>query len=160
METFCRNTEAQFKHFFYGGAPGVPEHLAQTLHRRYGIRAAGAYSPPFRPLTREEDTEVLALIERAAPDVLWVGLSTPKQEYWMYEHRDRLTVPVMVGVGAAFDFTTGRVKQAPPWMRENGLEWLFRLLAEPRRLWRRYLIYGSRFAWNASLEILSIKKFN
>jgi N-acetylglucosaminyldiphosphoundecaprenol N-acetyl-beta-D-mannosaminyltransferase len=160
MEAFCRITGAQFKHYFYGGAPGVPEHLAEMLHCRYSIRVAGAYSPPFRQLTPEEDTEVGALIERAAPDVLWVGLSTPKQEYWMYEHRDRLTVPVMVGVGAAFDFHTGRLKQAPRWMRENGLEWFFRLLAEPRRLWRRYLIYGSQFVWNASLEILRIKKFN
>jgi exopolysaccharide biosynthesis WecB/TagA/CpsF family protein len=159
METFCCNTKAHFKHFFYGGAPGVPEHLAQTLHGRHGIRVAGTYSPPFRPLTREEDEGIAALIEAAAPDVLWVGLSTPKQEYWMYEHRDRLKVPVILGVGAAFDFTTGRVKQAPSWMQEHGLEWLFRLVHEPRRLWRRYLIYGSRFAWNVSLELLSIRNF-
>jgi N-acetylglucosaminyldiphosphoundecaprenol N-acetyl-beta-D-mannosaminyltransferase len=160
METFCRDTGARFKHFFYGGALGVPEHLAQMLQDRYGTRAAGTYSPPFRPLTAEEDRDVVDMIERAAPDLLWVGLSTPKQEYWMYAHRDRLTIPVMVGVGAAFDFHTGNLKHAPPWMRENGLEWLFRLLVEPRRLWRRYLIYGSQFAWNASLEILGIKKFN
>ncbi len=160
METFCRHTGAQFRHFLYGGAPGVPERLAQMFHRRYRFQITGTYSPPFRPLTAEEDKEVVGMIERAAPDVLWVGLGTPKQEYWMYEHRDRLSVPVMIGVGAAFDFHTGRLKQAPVWMRENGLEWLFRLLAEPRRLWRRYLIYGSQFAWNASLEIVRNKKLN
>ncbi len=160
METFCRKTGAQYRHFFYGGAPGVPERLAEMLQQRYRIRVVGTYSPPFRPPTDEEEQEIVALIRAAAPDVLWVGLSTPKQERWMHEHRDRLRIPVMLGVGAAFDFATGRTKQAPPWMREHGLEWLFRLMEEPRRLWRRYLIYGSKFAWNASLELLSIKKFN
>lgn len=159
METFCRETGEEYRHFFYGGAPGVADQLAKTLHQRYGIRIAGVYSPPFRPLTVEEDEEVVARIEAATPDVLWVGLSTPKQEHWMYEHRERLAVPVMVGVGAAFDFATGRVRQAPSWMREHGLEWLFRLIQEPRRLWRRYLIYGSRFAWSVSLELLNVKRF-
>ena len=159
METFCRTTAHEYRHFFYGGAPGVADHLARTMRNRYGIRVAGAYSPPFRPLTLDEDEEVVARIQAAGPDVLWVGLSTPKQECWMYEHRHRLTVPVMVGVGAAFDFATGRVKQAPSWMREHGLEWLFRLIQEPRRLWRRYLIYGSKFAWNVSLELLNLKTF-
>lgn len=160
METFCRETGGQFTHFFYGGAPGTGKRLGETLHRRFGIRTAGDYSPPFRALTTEEDAEIIALIERATPDILWVGLSTPKQERWMYEHRGRLTVPVIVGVGAAFDFHTGQLKQAPRWMRENGLEWLFRLLAEPRRLWRRYLVYGSQFAWNVLLQIFKIKKFS
>jgi N-acetylglucosaminyldiphosphoundecaprenol N-acetyl-beta-D-mannosaminyltransferase len=94
------------------------------------------------------------------PDVLWIGLSTPKQERWMYEHRPKLQVPVVVGVGAAFDLNTGRVKQAPGWIREHGLEWSFRLLQEPRRLWRRYLIYGSKFVWNVSLELLSLRRFD
>lgn len=160
MDVFCRDTGDQFKHFFYGGAPGVPELLAETLHRRHGIRVAGTCSPPYRPLTSNEDAEVVALIEKTAPDVLWVGLGTPNQENWMYEHRERLTVPVMLGVGAAFDFHTGRLRQAPHWMREHGLEWFFRLLAEPKRLWRRYLVSGSQFAWNVSLEMLGIKKFN
>src|SRR5258708_26161077 len=91
-------------------------------------------------LTQEEDREVVAAIESARADVVWVGLSTPKQERWMHEHRDRLNVPVLVGVGAAFDFHTGRVAQAPRWMRENGLEWLVRLGSEPRRLWRARLV--------------------
>ena len=160
METFCWQTGDRYRHFFYGGAAGVADHLAGTLQRRFGIRVAGTYSPPFRPLTEEEDREVVAAVEAAKADVLWVGLSTPKQERWMHEHKDKLRVPVMLGVGAAFDLNTGRLRQAPAWMRENGLEWLFRLLAEPKRLWRRYLVYGSQFAWNASLERLKIKQFN
>jgi N-acetylglucosaminyldiphosphoundecaprenol N-acetyl-beta-D-mannosaminyltransferase len=160
METFCRLTAGRYTHFLYGGAAGVPERMVEVLEHRYGNRVVGAYSPPFRALTGEERDDVLTRIRAANPDVLWVGLSTPKQERWIAEYRDRLGVPVLVGVGAAFDFHTGRVKQAPRWMRENGMEWLFRLLTEPRRLWRRYLIYGSQFVWNVSLEILGIKKFN
>jgi N-acetylglucosaminyldiphosphoundecaprenol N-acetyl-beta-D-mannosaminyltransferase len=159
MEAFCQATGPRYRHFFYGGAPGVPADLATILSRRYGVRVVGTCSPPFRPLTNQEDKNLLAQIEEAAPDVLWVGLGTPKQERWMYDHRDKLSVPVMVGVGAAFDFVTARVKRAPYWMRENGLEWFFRLAQEPRRLWRRYLIYGSLFAWNVSLELLGLKKF-
>jgi N-acetylglucosaminyldiphosphoundecaprenol N-acetyl-beta-D-mannosaminyltransferase len=157
METFCRETGAKYRHFFYGGAPGVADHLAQAEQERHGIRIAGTYCPPFRPLTEEEDKAVMALINEAAPDVLWIGLSTPKQERWMYEHRKRLNVPLMLGVGAAFDLNIGRLKQAPEWMRERGLEWLFRLLAEPKRLWRRYLVQGSRFVWNVLLELAALR---
>jgi N-acetylglucosaminyldiphosphoundecaprenol N-acetyl-beta-D-mannosaminyltransferase len=160
METFCRVTGNRYRHFFYGGAEGVPERLAGVLEQRYGIQVAGVYSPPFRPLTQEVDRRIMDMIEGARPDVLWIGLSTPKQERWMYEHRDRLTVPAVLGVGAAFDLNSGGLRQAPSWMRENGLEWFFRLLAEPRRLWRRYLIKGSVFLWNISLELLNLRKFN
>jgi len=158
-ETFCRLTGDRYRHFFYGGAPGVAEQVAATLERRYGIAIAGTYSPPFRPLTAEEKDRVALLIDAASPDLLWVGLSTPKQEYWMHEFHDRLRVPVLLGVGAAFDFVVGRVPQAPPWMREHGMEWFFRLVVEPRRLWRRYVVYGSEFLWNASLEMLGLRKF-
>jgi N-acetylglucosaminyldiphosphoundecaprenol N-acetyl-beta-D-mannosaminyltransferase len=130
------------------------------MQSRHGIQIAGTYSPPFRPLTAEEDQETVAVIEAARPDVLWIGLSTPKQERWMYEHRDKLTVPAVLGVGAAFDLNTGRLTQAPAWMRENGFEWLFRLWTEPRRLWRRYLVNGPIFVWNVSLEFLNVRKFN
>jgi N-acetylglucosaminyldiphosphoundecaprenol N-acetyl-beta-D-mannosaminyltransferase len=119
---------------------------------------AGTYSPPFRSLTREEDGEVIQAIETSQADIVWVGLSTPKQERWMHEHRGRLNVPVLVGVGAAFDFHTGRIAQAPEWMRDRGLEWLFRLTMEPRRLWRRYLVYGAEFAALVVLELLGLKK--
>jgi N-acetylglucosaminyldiphosphoundecaprenol N-acetyl-beta-D-mannosaminyltransferase len=159
METFCRTTGPSYRHFFYGGGPGVADRVAEVLKQRYGVNAVGTYSPPFRPLTEEENTQVSCQIQTAAPEVVWVGLSTPKQERWMYEHRPRLTVPLIAGVGAAFDFISGTVKQAPAWMQENGLEWFFRLIQEPRRLWRRYLILGSRFAWNVPLELLGLKKF-
>lgn len=154
METFCLETGSKYRHFFYGGGPGVADALAQAERERHGIQIAGTYCPPFRPLSEEEEREVQSLIEDARPDVLWVGLSTPKQERWMYEHRNTLKVPVMLGVGAAFDLNTGRLKQAPAWMRENGLEWLFRLCAEPRRLWQRYVVNGSKFAWAVCIEHL------
>src|SRR5579863_8541866 len=160
MEAFCRETGPRYRHFFYGGAQGVPEHLAEVLRTRHGIQVVGTFSPPFRPLTPEEDREVVAMIEATQPDVLWIGLSTPKQERWMYEHRTKLTVPAVLGVGAAFDLNTGKLRQAPSWMREHGLEWLFRLFAEPRRLWRRYLVNGPIFVWNVSLELLNARKFD
>jgi N-acetylglucosaminyldiphosphoundecaprenol N-acetyl-beta-D-mannosaminyltransferase len=159
MATFCQHTGAKYRHFFYGGAEGVADRLADVFQKRFGIQVAGTYCPPFRPLALEEEAEVSRLVTGVAPDILWVGLSTPKQEKWMYEHRETLPVPVMVGVGAAFDFYTGRVRQAPAWMQERGLEWLFRLRQEPKRLWRRYLVYGSEFALLASLELLGLKKF-
>jgi len=160
MDTFCRETDSRYRHFFYGGMPGVPEQLAETLKRKSGIYVAGNYSPPFRTISQEEDEEIVAKIHAANPDVLWIGLSTPKQERWMYEHRSQLQVPVVVGVGAAFDLNSGRIRQAPRWMREHGLEWSFRLLLEPRRLWRRYLIYGSEFAFNVASELLSLRRFD
>jgi N-acetylglucosaminyldiphosphoundecaprenol N-acetyl-beta-D-mannosaminyltransferase len=98
-------------------------------------------------------------IQAAAPDVVWVGLSTPKQERWMFEHRPRLGVPLMAGVGAAFDFIAGTAKQSPAWMREHGLEWLFRLTHQPRRLWKRYLVLGPQFVWNVFLELLGLRRF-
>ncbi|HKT10618.1 MAG TPA: WecB/TagA/CpsF family glycosyltransferase [Terriglobia bacterium] len=160
METFFKTTGKRYSHFFYGGADGVADLLAARMRNRYGIRVAGVYSPPFRSLTVEEEGQIADMIQEAAPDVLWVGLSTPKQEQWMWAFHDKVDVPVMVGVGAAFDFHTGRVRQAPVWMREHGLEWFFRLVSEPRRLWRRYLIYGSQFVWNVNLEFLKLRKFN
>ena len=162
LETFCTETwRRPYRHYFYGGAPGVAEELAARLLKRCpNMQIAGSYSPPFRPLTDEEDREVARQIEDSHADIVWVGLSTPKQECWMFEHRNRLRVPVLIGVGAAFDFHAGRVSQAPRWMREHGLEWLFRLWSEPRRLWRRYLIYGLEFVWQVLLELVGLKKFH
>ena len=159
MEAFCAATGPLYRHFFYGGAEGVAQALARVEKERHGIQIAGVYTPPFRPLTGAEEQEIKALVECTRPDILWVGLSTPKQERWMFAHRHSLDVPVMCGVGAAFDLNTGRLTQAPGWMREHGLEWLFRLLVEPKRLWRRYLLKGSRFVWNVALESLGLKKF-
>jgi len=160
MQTFCRDTASQYRHFLYGGVPGVPELLSGTLRKQFGINVVGEYSPPFRALTPDEDKEIVDRIHAANPDVLWIGLSTPKQERWMYEHRPKLRVPVVVGVGAAFDLNSGRTKQAPAWMQENGLEWSFRLFQEPRRLWRRYLINGSEFVLGVASELLSLRKYD
>jgi N-acetylglucosaminyldiphosphoundecaprenol N-acetyl-beta-D-mannosaminyltransferase len=156
METFCRETAGAYRHFFYGGGDGTAERLANSLQERFGIVVAGTYAPPFRPLTNEEQQEVASRVEEAAPDVLWVGLSTPKQEKWMHQNRGKLSVPVMLGVGAAFDINSGRTLQAPVWMREHGLEWLFRLSTEPKRLWRRYLISIPKAAGLVILELVGL----
>jgi N-acetylglucosaminyldiphosphoundecaprenol N-acetyl-beta-D-mannosaminyltransferase len=158
---FCRQTAKRaYGHFFFGGAPGVPEELAVRLKRQFPeMRIAGTFSPPFRQLSAEEDARAVQMIEDAAPDVLWIGLGCPKQERWMYQHYERLNVPVIVGVGQAFDIHAGRKPQAPVWMRQHGLEWLFRLLREPARLWRRYLIYNTRFIYSVFLELSKLKKF-
>ncbi len=160
METFCRSTGSRYRHFLYGGASGVPTALGGILESKYGISVVGTCSPPFHAMSEKEDEEILATIHAAQADVLWVGLSTPKQERWMYEHRQRLRVPVVIGVGAAFDLNSGRIRQAPSWMREHGLEWAYRLSREPRRLWRRYLLYGSEFLWRVTRELLSPGKLD
>ncbi|WP_380784390.1 WecB/TagA/CpsF family glycosyltransferase [Sphingomonas sp. R86520] len=134
------------RHYFYGGKPGVAERMAAALSERYpGLEVAGTYTPPFRALTVQEDSAVTAAIVAARPHIVWVGLSTPTQEYWMRDHVDRIPGATLIGVGAAFDFHTGDVKRAPVWMRSRGLEWLHRLVSEPRRLWRRYLVLAPRF---------------
>jgi len=162
METFCARTAHEgYRHFFYGGAPDVAERVADRLTARFpGLQIAGTFCPPFRALTQEEDSKIVDLIQLSHADVVWVGLSTPKQERWMFEHKDKLGVPVLIGVGAAFDFHAGCMKQAPEWMRENGLEWLFRLVQEPRRLWRRYLLNGSEFVFNVALQELRLRRFD
>jgi len=158
---FCEQSASRgYRHFFYGGKPGVAERLAETLRTRFqGMNIVGGNSHPHRPLNPKEEEEIVAMISGAAPDVLWVGLGEPKQDRWMHEHKARLRVPVLVGVGAAFDMLSGKKRQAPRWMRERGLEWLFRLLQEPRRLWRRYLVYGSQFIIYLLLESLRLKNF-
>ncbi|HEY2461739.1 MAG TPA: WecB/TagA/CpsF family glycosyltransferase [Candidatus Acidoferrum sp.] len=160
MLRFCEASAGKgYRHYFYGGAPGVAEDLAKWLTGKFpGVMVAGTFCPPYRALTAEEDAAAVEAIERSEADVVWVGLGAPKQERWMFEHRGRLRAPVLVGVGAAFDFYTGRVTQAPEWMRENGLEWAFRLWQEPRRLWKRYLVDGAQFAVLASLELMGLRK--
>jgi N-acetylglucosaminyldiphosphoundecaprenol N-acetyl-beta-D-mannosaminyltransferase len=162
MLRFCQASAASgYRHFLYGGEAGVPEQLAQSLKKSCNnVCIVGMDSPPFGPVTPEEDAAMIEIINKAAPDVLWVGLSTPKQERWMHQHRDLLRVPVMVGVGAAFDFLSARKKQAPCWMREHGLEWLFRLLQEPKRLWKRYLIEGFQFLILIALDLFGWRRFD
>ena len=159
MQAFCEQTGSRYRHFFYGGAPGVAEDLAQKLNQRFGVIVAGAYTPPFRPLTDQEEIEIAARVEAAAPDVLWVGLSTPKQERWIYAHRLSLPVPVMLGVGAAFDMHSDRLTRAPVCVQELGLEWFYRLLSEPRRLWKRYLVLIPTAVWSVLLELIHIVRY-
>jgi N-acetylglucosaminyldiphosphoundecaprenol N-acetyl-beta-D-mannosaminyltransferase len=142
-----------YRHYFYGGAPGVPERLAARLRERFtGLKIAGTWSPPFGELSAAEEQAMIDRIALANPDIVWVGLSTPKQERWMARYAGRLPVPVLIGVGAAFDFHAGLKRQAPRWMQRSGLEWLFRLATEPRRLWRRYLINNPSFVWRLLLQ--------
>jgi N-acetylglucosaminyldiphosphoundecaprenol N-acetyl-beta-D-mannosaminyltransferase len=145
-----------YRQFYYGGADGVAEKLKHVLIASHpGLKVAGTLCPPFRELTPQEDQAVVDAINEARPDILWLGLSTPKQEHWMASHLGRVEVPVMIGVGAAFDFLAGTKRRAPLWMQRNGLEWLFRLGSEPRRLWRRYAYIVPGFAVLAAGELLS-----
>ena len=161
MLALCNHSVAQgYRHFLYGGATGVPEILGQNLRDRFaGIKIVGMFSPPFRPLTTEEDAHVVHMINASNPDIVWIGLSTPKQERWMAEHVMKLDAPVLIGVGAAFDFIAGLKKQAPYWMQRSGLEWFFRLITEPRRLWRRYLINNPLFVWLILKQSLGLKHY-
>lgn len=137
-----------WRHFLYGGAVGVAQSLRQELETRFpGIQVAGTWTPPFRPLTSSERQDVITSINAKRPHIVWVGLSTPKQERWMADMRPELEAAVLIGVGAAFDMHTGRTRRAPRWMQRSGLEWLFRLIVEPRRLWRRYLRNNPAFLW-------------
>jgi N-acetylglucosaminyldiphosphoundecaprenol N-acetyl-beta-D-mannosaminyltransferase len=155
LELCRRSVPAGYRHFLYGGAPEVVELLASKLRSRFpGIQIVGEHSPPFRPLTADEDRRIVDMIRDSQADVVWVGLSTPKQERWMAAHAGRIESAVLVGVGAAFDFHAGVKRQAPQWMQQSGLEWLFRMLQEPRRLGPRYLINNPRFAILLAAEML------
>jgi N-acetylglucosaminyldiphosphoundecaprenol N-acetyl-beta-D-mannosaminyltransferase len=158
---FCRVTQDKgYSHFFYGGGPEIAQRLAAELKARFpGLRVAGSYSPPFRPASAEEEAATVRRINDAAPDVLWIGLGCPKQEFWMHQHAGRLRVPVMLGVGQAFDIYAGSLRQAPRWMREHGLEWLFRLCLEPRRLGKRYVLYNSWFVAAAARQMLMQRSY-
>ena len=148
-------------HFFYGGAEGVAPELARRLQTRFrGLNVVGTYTPPFRPLTDNEEADFVRRVNEFRPDILWVGLSTPKQERFMARYQDKLDVTLMFGVGAAFDFHAGRVRQAPRWMQRSGLEWLFRLGCEPRRLWRRYFRNNPRFVLGALGQLSGLRRYS
>jgi N-acetylglucosaminyldiphosphoundecaprenol N-acetyl-beta-D-mannosaminyltransferase len=148
MSRACaRAVESGQRFYLYGGRnQGALVQLALNLRQRHpGVKIVGGYSPPHRPLTEEEEVAIAAEINQARADVVWVGIGVPKQEKWMARMRTRVEAPVLVGVGAAFDFHAGLVPQAPDWIQQHGLEWTYRLAQEPRRLWRRYLRYNPRF---------------
>jgi N-acetylglucosaminyldiphosphoundecaprenol N-acetyl-beta-D-mannosaminyltransferase len=147
MPRLCTSDAAgEYKHFFYGGAEGVADEAIENLKAKNPLlNVVGSYTPPFRKLTPEEDAQIIQTINDSDADFLWVCLGCPKQERWIYEHRDQLKVPVLLAVGMAFDIAAGRKKRAPEVFRKTGLEWLHRLFQEPRRLWKRYLVYNTLF---------------
>jgi N-acetylglucosaminyldiphosphoundecaprenol N-acetyl-beta-D-mannosaminyltransferase len=148
------------RHFFYGGREGVAQRLAEVMRRKFpGVRIVGTLTPPVGSAEDLCNAETAAVINQAAPDIVWVGVSSPKQEFWMSCMRPLLTAPVLIGVGAAFDFHSGNQRQAAPWMQRAGLEWLFRLVHEPRRLWRRYLIDNPWFLFELARQRLGLKQY-
>jgi N-acetylglucosaminyldiphosphoundecaprenol N-acetyl-beta-D-mannosaminyltransferase len=161
MTAMCRlSVERGYRNFLYGGKPGVAELLSKTLQQRFpGLRVVGTYTPPFRNLTPREEEEVLAQVEESKPDILWVGLSTPKQERFMAQYVDRLQVPLLVGVGAAFDYHTGRIRDCSEWIKRAGLQWLHRLMQDPKHLWRRYLRNNPRFLWHIACQISGLRQY-
>jgi N-acetylglucosaminyldiphosphoundecaprenol N-acetyl-beta-D-mannosaminyltransferase len=151
---------AGLRHYFYGGQPGVAESLRLRLCARFpGLDVAGAFTPPFRPLNVSERSALQADVAQKSPDIIWVGLGTPKQERFMAEMWSRLDCALMIGVGAAFDFHSGRVRQAPRWMQRSGLEWLFRLAQEPRRLAPRYLVHNPMFVLRTCAQLSGLRRY-
>ena len=149
-----------YRHFFFGGTEGVADDLQRAMEARFpGLRVVGTHTPPFRPLTEAELDVLDDRLKALKPDCFWVGISTPKQERFMYENLQRLSVSTMFGVGAAFDFHTGRVKQAPRWMQRMCLEWLYRACSEPRRLMGRYLKNNPRFMWRYFLQLTKLRTY-
>lgn len=147
-------------HFFCGGAPGVAECLREQMLKRFPRASiTGTYSPPFRPMTSTEEMELVAKVRLAQPDIIWVGLSTPKQERFMAQYLPMLDTKLMIGVGAAFLFHTGAIQDSPAWMKQLGLQWLHRLVQEPRRLWKRYLLNNPLFLAHVFLQIMGWKRY-
>jgi N-acetylglucosaminyldiphosphoundecaprenol N-acetyl-beta-D-mannosaminyltransferase len=161
MANLCERSVAKgYRHFLYGGKPGVAEELRAELTRRFpGLQIVGTYTPPFRPLNSDEENDLRSQLESSKADVLWCGLSTPKQERFISSYYDRMPVKLMVGVGAAFDLLSGNLDEAPDWMKKSGLQWLYRLIKEPRRLWRRYLLNNPKFAWLTLLQLSGLRGF-
>ncbi len=161
MLGLCHNSVAKgYRHFLYGGRPGIAEKLkAELIHRYPGLQIAGTYTPPFRPLTPEEEADLFSQVQASGANVLWCGLGTPKQERFMAGYLDRLPVQLMIGVGAAFDILSGTTREAPEWVLRTGLTSIFRVCQEPRRLWKRYLLNNPRFMWLTFLQLSGIRRF-
>ena len=158
-EMCARSERTGWRHYFYGGADGVADKLVAKLKETYpDLQVAGTECPPFRPLSAEEQARTISRIKQSKADIVWVGLGCPKQEAWMHENAGRLEGVVLIGVGAAFDFHSGRVARAPLWMQKSGLEWLHRLTSEPKRLWRRYLIRAPQFVALSLAETFAMRR--
>lgn len=152
MEILKISDQEGYRHFFYGSTQETLEQLKEILQRDYpNVEVVGMYSPPFRSLTEAEDQEIIAMINQSHADFVWVGLGAPKQERWMWGHQGKVN-GFMVGVGAAFDYLAGNIKRAPMWMQKANLEWLYRLLQEPKRLLKRYFYTNTKFVWHAVIR--------
>jgi N-acetylglucosaminyldiphosphoundecaprenol N-acetyl-beta-D-mannosaminyltransferase len=161
LEVCQRSVGTGIRHFLYGGKPGIADELAERLQRRFpGITVVGSFTPPFRPLEAFEQLALEKRLETARPDIIWVGLSTPKQEKFMANNFRRLPCKIMIGVGAAFDIHTGRVKDAPQWIKDAGLQWAHRLRQEPGRLWKRYLLNNSAFLVAIGLQLSGLRRYS
>jgi N-acetylglucosaminyldiphosphoundecaprenol N-acetyl-beta-D-mannosaminyltransferase len=146
-------------HYLYGGKPGVADELAETLRKQFpGAQIAGTYTPPFRELTAPEEAQLVREVNALGPDIVWVGISTPRQDLWMNRMLPRLRTKLMFGVGAAFDFNSGHIRNCPPWVKRAGLHWLHRLMQEPRRLWRRNLA-NMPFLWHIALQLSRFRDY-
>lgn len=151
-EIFKISAEKGYRHYFYGSKQETLDLLQQKLMEKYsGIQIAGMYSPPFRPLTKEEDKEAIDRINETKPDFVWIGLGAPKQEKWMAAHQGTID-GLMLGVGAGFDYYAENIKRAPMWMQKSNLEWLYRLMQDPKRLFKRYWSTNTKFIWNAMVK--------
>ena len=160
LEVFRDKRFADVRHYLYGGDDGVARELRNRLQVQCPhARIVGTYTPPFRPLSAEERTAFIEDVKRAKPDILWIGISCPKQEIFMAEMLPLLDVRLMFGVGAAFDYHTGRIRDCAEWIKLCGLQWLHRLLQNPRRLWRRYLRNNPIFLWHITLQLLSLRQY-
>jgi len=160
MQAVCRmSQEKGYTQYFYGSTTETCRKLEAELKNKFPrLRIIGKFSPPFRDLSEEENDVIVEEINRRNPDILWIGLGSPKQDFWMARNRIRLIAPVIIGVGAAFDFLAGTKKQAPLWMRRSGLEWLFRLCFEPKRLWKRYLFGNTQFIFYVLQDLIIPRK--
>ena len=151
-EVFQISAEKGYRHYFYGSTEETLKLLEEKLKENYpGMQIAGMYSPPFRPLTEEEDKKIIEKINETNPDFVWIGLGAPKQEKWMATHQGQID-GLMLGVGAGFDYYAGNIDRAPEWMQKHNLEWLYRLIQDPKRLFKRYLVTNTKFIWNAMIR--------
>lgn len=159
LQLFSSRQFEKYSHFFYGGKPGVAHELAAEMKRRFPwVRIAGTYTPPFRDLNDEEESELIAMVRRAKPSMIWVGISSPRQELFMRRYLPKLDTCLMFGVGAAFDFHTGRIRDCGEWIKRAGLQWLHRLLQDPRHLLWRYTRNNPEFIWRMALQMMTARR--